>query len=206
MDPAQLTLTAPWTPGPLSLHLPCALRYLPRSYEKELSLLAQEAEGVALACGEASPSDCGHQDGSVNASISQFLVFPTGSGLFSSSVHCGLNPRKERHHANSHRHFNHPGPRFRDVYLYLPSRVTSASQELHGLHCATVGTTSPPWAQIPAFHVHQAPTAHILALRHPGHAQPMLTAKQVCRGASDPHPHRPYSPTICLSSLTHSNP
>lgn len=70
----------------------------------------------------------------------------------------------------------------------LPSRVTSASQELHGLSCATVDTTSPPWAQTPAFHAHQAPTAHILALRHPGPAQPMLTAKLVCVGASSSHP------------------
>lgn len=28
MDPAQLTLTAPWTPEPLALHLSHALRYL----------------------------------------------------------------------------------------------------------------------------------------------------------------------------------
>ncbi|KAM7321322.1 hypothetical protein ACRRTK_019414 [Alexandromys fortis] len=58
-----------------------------------------------------------------------------------------------------------------------PRGVTSASQELHGLSCATVGTTSPPWAQTPAFHVHQAPIAHILALGYPGPVQHMLTAK-----------------------------
>lgn len=86
----------------------------------------------------------------------------------------------------------------------LPSRVTSASQELHGLSCATVDTTSPPWAQTPAFHAHQAPTAHILALRHPDPVQPMLTAKLVCVGASSSHPYRSYSPTTCLPSFTHS--
>ncbi|KAL1780785.1 hypothetical protein HispidOSU_015107 [Sigmodon hispidus] len=56
-------------------------------------------------------------------------------------------------------------------------RVISVRQELHHLSCATVATTNPPWAQTPAFHVHQASTAHILALRHPSPAQPMLTAK-----------------------------
>lgn len=98
-------------------------------------------------------------------------------------------------------HINHPWPRLRDFYLDLLSRVTSASQELYGLSCATVGTTSPPWAQTPAFHVHQAPTAHILVLGHPGPAQPMPIVKLVCVGASRPHP---YSPIICLSSFTHS--
>lgn len=86
--------------------------------------------------------------------------------------------------------------------MYLPSRVTSASQELHGLSCATVGTTSPPWAQTPAFHVHQAPIVHILALRYPGPAQPMLTAKLVNIEASAPHPHRPSYPTSCLIYFT----
>lgn len=86
--------------------------------------------------------------------------------------------------------------------MHLPSRVTSASQELHGLSCATVGTTSPSWAQTPAFHVHQAPIAHILALRYPGPVQHMLTAKLVCIEASAPHPHRPSHPTSCLISFT----
>lgn len=86
--------------------------------------------------------------------------------------------------------------------MYLPSRVTSVGQELHGLSCATVGTTSLPWAQTLAFHVHQAPIAHILALRYPGPAQPMLTAKLVCIEASAPHPHRPSYPTSCLISFT----
>lgn len=85
-------------------------------------------------------------------------------------------------------HINHPWPRLRDFYLDLSSRDTSASQELHGLSCATVGTTSPPWAQTPAFHVHQAPTAHTLVLGHPGPAQPMPIVKLVCVRASHPHP------------------
>lgn len=96
---------------------------------------------------------------------------------------------------------NHPWPRLRDFYLDIPSRVTSASQDLHGLSSATVGTTSPPWAQTPAFHVHQAPTAHILVLGYPRPAQPMPIVKLVCVGASHPHPD---SPTICLSSFTYS--
>lgn len=96
---------------------------------------------------------------------------------------------------------NHLWPRLRDFYLDLPFRVISARQELHGLSCATVATTSPPWAQTPAFYVHQAPTAHILVLGHPGPAQPMPIVKLVCVGASHPYP---YSPTICLSSFTHS--
>lgn len=86
--------------------------------------------------------------------------------------------------------------------MYLPSRVTSASQELHGLSCATVGTIRPPWAQTPAFHVHQAPIVHILALRYPGPAQPILTAKLVSIEASAPHPHRPSYPTSCLIYFT----
>lgn len=96
---------------------------------------------------------------------------------------------------------NHPWPRLRDFYLDLPCRVTSASQELHGLSCATVGTTSPPWAQTPAFPVHQVPTVHILVLGHPGPAQPMPIVKLVCMTASYPHP---YAPTICISLFPHS--
>lgn len=79
-------------------------------------------------------------------------------------------------------HINHS----RDFYFDLRSRVTSASQELYGLSCATVDTTSPPWAQTPAFHVLQAPTAHILVLGHPGPAQPMPIVKLVCVGAFTP--------------------
>lgn len=98
-------------------------------------------------------------------------------------------------------HINQPWPRLRDFYLDLSFRDTSASQELNGLSCATVGTTSPPRAQTPAFHVHQAPTAHTLVLGHPGPAQPMPIVKLVCVRASHPHP---YSLTIYLSSFTHS--
>lgn len=62
-----------------------------------------------------------------------------------------------------------------------------------------MGTTSPLWAQTRAFHVHQAPTAHILALGHPGPAQHIPIAKLVRVGASVPHP---YSLTIYPSSFT----
>lgn len=46
-------------------------------------------------------------------------------------------------------HVNHPWPRLGDFYLHLPFGVTFASQEHHGLSCATVDITSPPWAQTP---------------------------------------------------------
>ncbi|XP_064227404.1 uncharacterized protein LOC135272738 isoform X2 [Aotus nancymaae] len=60
-------------------------------------------------------------------------------------------------------------------------RVTSASQGLLGLPCATEGTTSPPWARMPASHVHQAFTAYIPAPARPDSAQHMPIA-QLGRG------------------------
>lgn len=62
-------------------------------------------------------------------------------------------------------------------------RVTSASQGLLGLLHATEESTSPPWAQTPASHVHLAFTARILAPECPGSAQHMPTAQLVCPGA-----------------------
>lgn len=73
MDPAPVTLTAPWTPEPPPLHLSRALRYLP----------AQETE--VLPWLEVKPLDCGHQDGSEDhkgstpippSPRSQFLQLP----------------------------------------------------------------------------------------------------------------------------------